>query len=92
MFVHLEEEPFSKNLPQAVPMDCDVGVILPECLFIRELLELCWAVVVLVGIMLPCLVHWAALSPPIKQHLCTSFAVQEQDLPFLDKYAASGDN
>lgn len=43
-----------------------------------------------VGIMLLCLAHWAALAPPVQQHLCTSFAAQEQDLLFLDKWAASG--
>lgn len=94
MFAPLKEEPFSKILLKQYLWSVmwETRVILPECLFIPEQLELCWTVVVLVGIMLPCPAYWTALSPPIKQHLCIIFAVQEQDLLFLDKCAASGDN
>lgn len=94
MFVHLKEKPFSKILLKQLlwTVMWETGVTLPEQLFIRELLELCWTGVLLVGIMLPCPAHWTALSPPTKHHLCTSFALQEQHLLFLDKCAASGDN
>lgn len=55
MFVHLKEKPFSEMLLEQYQWTLmwETGVIVPEWLVVRELLELCWAVVVL----------WESCSP-----------------------------